>query len=147
MVSDFAERVVLEARDWIGTPYRHQCSTKGAGADCLGVLLGIWRHLYGQVPTFIPAYTPDWSEAGQAEVLLTAAQAHLVPADKTAARGDVILFRMHNGSVAKHLGILTDVAPQIQFVHAYSGHGVVESPLSQPWQRRTVARFRFPERT
>ncbi|MGB3409057.1 MAG: peptidase, partial [Jannaschia sp.] len=28
---------------------------------------------------------------------------------------------------------------------AYSGHGVVESPLSAPWRRRIVARFEFPE--
>ncbi len=32
------------------------------------------------------------------------------------------------------------------FIHAYSGHGVVESPLSAPWRRRIVACFAFPER-
>ncbi|EDZ47445.1 conserved hypothetical protein [Rhodobacterales bacterium Y4I] len=31
------------------------------------------------------------------------------------------------------------------FIHAYAGHGVVESPLSPPWQRRIVARFHFPK--
>ena len=30
------------------------------------------------------------------------------------------------------------------FIHAYTGHGVVESPLSAPWARRIVARFAFP---
>ena len=27
------QRAVLEARTWLGTPYRHQASLKGAGAD------------------------------------------------------------------------------------------------------------------
>ncbi|RMD92718.1 MAG: peptidase, partial [Alphaproteobacteria bacterium] len=33
-----------------------------------------------------------------------------------------------------------------RFIHSYSGHGVVENPLSEPWARRVVARFAFPER-
>ena len=35
--------VVAIARAWIGTPYEHQASCLGAGTDCLGLLLGIWR--------------------------------------------------------------------------------------------------------
>ncbi|MEQ9675505.1 MAG: peptidase, partial [Roseovarius indicus] len=34
---------------------------------------------------------------------------------------------------------------EASFIHAYSGHGVVESPLSAPWRRRIVARFAFPQ--
>ena len=59
--------------------------------------------------------------------------------------GDVILFRMRDGAVAKHLGICTRAGRDARFVHAYSGHGVVESALSLPWRRRIVARFAFPE--
>ena len=29
--------VIAAARAWIGTPYLHQCSTQGAGTDCLGL--------------------------------------------------------------------------------------------------------------
>ena len=59
--------------------------------------------------------------------------------------GDVLLFRMQTGAVAKHLGVQAETGPAPTFIHAYSGHGVVESPLSRPWQRRIVARFAFPE--
>ena len=52
---------------------------------------------------------------------------------------------MREGAVAKHLGIQARVGAQPSFIHAYTGHGVVESPLSAPWQRRIVARFAFPE--
>lgn len=57
---------------------------------------------------------------------------------------DVILFRMRAGAVAKHLGIVSRTGPHAAFIHAYERHGVIESPLSGPWQRRIVARFKFP---
>jgi hypothetical protein len=57
----------------------------------------------------------------------------------------VLLFRMQDGFVAKHLGIQTRIGPDAAFVHAYSRHAVVESPLSRPWARRVVGRFAFPE--
>ena len=42
--------IVASARGWIGTPYRHQCSQKGLGADCLGLLRGVWREVIGPEP-------------------------------------------------------------------------------------------------
>ena len=138
------ERVVRAARGWIGTPYRHQASTKGAGTDCLGLLRGVWRELYGAEPEDVPAYTPDWSEPQGEERLWRAALRHLEVQQGRAA-GDLLLFRMRAGGVAKHLGIAGRIGPEPTFIHAYTGHGVVESPLSRPWQRRIVARFAFPE--
>lgn len=136
--------VVAEARRWIGTPYVHQASCAGAGTDCLGLLRGVWRAVVGAEPEAIPAYTPDWGEAGGREVLLAAARRLMLPAPE-AGQGDVLLFRMRDGGIAKHLGIATGIGPRAAFVHAYTGQGVVESPLSGPWARRVVARFRFPE--
>ena len=37
--------------------------------------------------------------------------------------------------------------PHPRFIHAYTGHGVIESSLSAPWERRIAARFAFPEGT
>ena len=138
-------RVVFEARRWIGTPYVHQSTMKGAGTDCLGLLRGVWRELCGPEPEMVPAYTQDWAEPSGQEVLMAAAERWLRRKPlEAAAAGDVVLFRMREGSVAKHLGILTQTGPQASFVHAYSGHGVVESPLSAAWARRIAARFEFP---
>ncbi|NJS38767.1 MAG: peptidase [Rhodobacteraceae bacterium] len=141
-----AERVVHEARQWIGTPYLHQASVKGAGTDCLGLLRGVWRALFAEEPEIVPPYTEDWAEPSRREVLMEAANRWLVSkrlAD--AAPGDVLLFRMREGSIAKHLGIQSETGAVPRFVHAYTGHGVLESSLSQPWQRRIAARFAFPE--
>lgn len=140
-------RVVTEARRWIGTPYRHQASTLGAGCDCLGLLRGVWRGLNGGEPEAVPAYAADWSEVSREERLWAAARRHLAEVSRhVAAPGDVILFRMRSGSVAKHLGIQGEIGAMPTVIHAYSGQAVVESPLSRPWARRIVARFRFPSK-
>ncbi|MCA0202833.1 MAG: NlpC/P60 family protein [Proteobacteria bacterium] len=133
--------LVVEVRRWIGTPYVHQASVLGAGCDCLGLVRGLWRSLHGTEPEAPPPYGPDWAEAGGDEALWQGLARHLRPAPGAPAPGDVLLFRMRARSVAKHLGVLTEAGPNARFIHAYCGHGVVESPLSQPWARRIVARF------
>ena len=81
------------------------------------------------------------------ELLMQAALRNLIPVEPGggATPGEVLLFRMRDGAVAKHLGILAGVGEAASFVHAYDRHGVVESPLSAPWQARIAARFRWPE--
>lgn len=141
---DVAER----ARAWIGTPYRHQASARGSGADCLGLVRGVWREISGSEPEVPPEYSRDWGEAGRTEVLWTAAARHMVELQSREPRvGDVILFRMREGMVAKHLGILVSASDVPAFVHAYARHGVVESCLTRPWRRRIAAIFEFPERS
>lgn len=135
-------RVVAVARNWIGTPYRHQASVRGAGCDCLGLLRGVWREVIGAEPEVLPAYTAGWGETSGDEVLFAAAMRHLRPSSGTPQPGDVLLFRMRERSIAKHLGIVGD--PATAFIHAYSHHGVVESALSEPWRRRLAAVFEFP---
>lgn len=141
-----AEDVVTLARAWIGTPYQHQASIRGVACDCLGLIRGIWRERHGTEPETPPPYTPDWGEGGGHEVLMGAALRHLVRVDQDDAMraGDVLLFRMRAGAVAKHLGILADAGEAPRFIHAYNAHGVIDSPLTTPWQNRIAARFRFP---
>ncbi|MBF9044841.1 peptidase [Rhodobacterales bacterium HKCCE4037] len=136
--------VVSIARTWLGTPYIHQTSCKGAGCDCLGLILGVWREIHGTLPAPVPAYTNDWSEVSGEERLLKAARAHLVEKPVAdAAPGDVLIFRMRASAVAKHVAIQSAVEPIPRFIHAYSGCGVTESALTAPWSRRVVARFVF----
>ncbi|KAJ56586.1 peptidase [Actibacterium mucosum KCTC 23349] len=139
--------IAAAARGWVGTPYRHRAAARGAGADCLGLICGLWHEFYGTVPEILPPYSPDWSEASGQEFLWDGLARHLraKPLDD-AAPGDVILMRMREAGIAKHVGVQTETGPEGRFVHAYFGHGVVESALSLPWRRRIVARFEFPDR-
>ena len=140
--------VIDVARGWIGTPYVHQASVPGAGCDCLGLVRGVWREMFGAEPEPVPAYTRDWSEPQGDEALWRAALRHLrAKRLDQDAPGDLLLFRMRQGAVAKHLGLQAETGISPTFIHAYSGHGVVESALTPPWEWRIVARFAFPERT
>ena len=138
--------VVAAARGWLGTPYRHQASVKGEGADCLGLVRGVWRELVGEEPDAPPPYRPDWAEVGGEETLLHAARRRLVEVALERARpGDVLLFRMSAGCPVKHCAILSaDDGPEWKMIHAYWGRSVVESWVGPWWRRRLVAAFRWP---
>jgi len=133
-------RVINAARGWIGTPYRHQASTKGAGCDCLGLLRGIWREVYGFEPETIPDYTADWDLVRRDEVLLAAAHRHLLPLYQPET-GCVLLFRWRGNAPAKHLAIQTS---DRRIIHAYERAGVIESPLGSHWRSRIAGAFAFP---
>lgn len=139
--------VIDIARTWIGTPYLHQGAVRGAGCDCLGLVRGVWAEVTGEPLDDVGTYTADWSEPQGDERLWRAANAKLAPKDiNDPAAGDVMLFRMRHGSVAKHIGLQAEVGESPTFIHAYHGHGVLENAFSMPWQRRLVARFAFPRR-
>ena len=135
------EAVLREAATWRDTPYRHQASAKGAGCDCLGLVRGVWRALYGREPEAPPAYTPDWAEERGEETLLEAAERWLEP-EPDPQPGDVLVFRLKPGSPCKHVGIM---ASPDTVLHAYWGRAVVESWLHPFWSRRIAAAFRFPK--
>ena len=134
--------VLSEAREWIGTPYMHQASAKQAGCDCLGLVRGVWRALYGAEPEAVPAYTPDWAERAGAETLYAAARGNLREIEVSAARpGDVLLFRMHAQAPMKHVAI---VETEGRILHAYWGRAVVRSRYGGWWRTRCAAAFEFP---
>jgi|DEB0MinimDraft_6_1074348.scaffolds.fasta_scaffold67107_2 NlpC/P60 family putative phage cell wall peptidase len=141
------------ARDWIGTPYHHQESVKAAGTDCLGLIRGVWRELYGAEPEAPPPYTQTWGDYSKRETLLEAAYRNLElvamaenkrfvvrPRDKHWEPGAVLVFRRTPGAVAKHCAILSG---DESMVHAYSGVGVRETSVGI-WDKRVAGIFRFP---
>jgi NlpC/P60 family putative phage cell wall peptidase len=134
--------IVAEARQWIGTPYRHQASLKGIGCDCLGLIRGVWRVLYGPEPESTPAYAPDWAEATATEALAEAARRHMIEIDPAEfAAGDLLLFRWRAGFPAKHAAIVT---AHDLMVHAHDGAAVAEVAIAPWWRRRLAYAFRFP---
>lgn len=137
-----ADEVVRVARGWIGTPYHHQASVRGIGADCLGLVRGVWRELYGHEAETPPPYTRDWAEASGRETLLEAGGRHLRGIPPASAKaGDVLVFRLRAGAMAKHTAILAGPSTMI---HAMEGTRACEVPLSPWWRRRIAAAFSFP---
>ncbi|MES2906363.1 MAG: NlpC/P60 family protein [Pseudomonadota bacterium] len=143
MSAHFSGRVGALARGWIGTPYRHQASLKTVGADCLGLIRGVWRELYENEPQIVPAYTRDWAEVTVQDTLLEAAQQHLVPVERSEIQtGDVLLFRYRANLPCKHAAIAVS---EMRMIHAYDGAAVAETSIGPWWRRRIAAIFTFPE--
>lgn len=136
------ETIVQTARAWLGTPYVHQASVKGAGCDCLGLLRGVWRELHGEEPEAAPPYSPDWAEAKGEETLYLALSRHfreigtvsLVP-------GDIALFRMNPRGPAKHCGIVAEKEGRQTLIHARQNKRVSEEPLSPFWKKKVAYAF------
>jgi NlpC/P60 family putative phage cell wall peptidase len=136
--------IVAIARSWIGTPYVHQASVKGAGCDCLGLLRGVWRELRGGEPEDVPAYSPDWAEATGRETLYMALRRHCTEIATCAiAPGDIVLFRMSARGPAKHCGIVAGRDGALTLIHARQNRRVSEEALSPPWRAKMAYAFRL----
>lgn len=136
-----ADLVVEAARGWLGTPYRHRASTPGAGCDCLGLLRGVWRRLYGAEPAVVPAYRADMRADDKPEALRAAAEQYLTAETGPWSAGQVVLFRLGGRAEPRHCGIMVS---DTRFIHAQEHLGVVEANMTDAWARRVSGRYRFP---
>ncbi len=146
-------KVVELARGWIGTPYHHQGSLKGAGTDCLGLMRGLWRELYGAEPELPPPYTQTWGDYDKQETMLDAAERNLKkmvlaengrfiprPRELHWEPGALLFFRRLAGTASKHCAVLST---SDRIIHAYSGVGVRETSVGI-WDKHVAGIFRFP---
>jgi len=139
---DLRARLIAETRDWIGTPYLHRASCKGHGADCLGLVRGVWREVLGAEPQHLPPYAPDWAQASRTEQMLEAAGRHMSPvAPGDLTPGDVLLFRWRDHLPARHAAILVSAD---RMVHAHDGAAVAEVFFAPWWRRHLAGAFAFP---
>lgn len=137
--------VVAAARAWLGTPYHDQQSALGLGCDCLGLARGVWRAVVGPEPQAVPRYSRDWGEVGPRELLRDGALRWMVPRGRDEIEpGALLLFRMRDRAIAKHVGIVTEPG---RFIHAYEHLGVIEQPLTDAWRRRVAFVFAYPARS
>ena len=134
------EAVIALAQTWAGTPYRHQGAAKGVGCDCLGLIRGVWRELYGAEPQPLQPYAMDWAEVSAGDPLLDAARRHFRAATELEP-GTLMLFRWKADLPAKHCGIYLG---ENRFLHAYERHCVMASPLVPQWRRKIAGLFKFP---
>jgi len=144
------DAAVAEARLWLGTPYRHQGSLRGVGCDCLGLLRGVWRGLYGREPEMPPPYSATWAESAEpgSDPLVEAATRHLLPVweplpDYRPPPGDVLLFAFRAHLPARHCAIASGPGTM---VHAHDHAEVTEVALTPWWRRHLIGAFRFPPR-
>lgn len=129
------ERILAEARTWLGTPFLHGASLKGKGCDCVGFVVGVWRACGYELPD-IPPYTSDWPyQSG--DPLLLQAQRYLTLKEPTAwSAGDVLFFRWRPHEPVGHVALASSTSTMI---HAHEGACVTEVHMHPAWQRRLAA--------
>jgi NlpC/P60 family putative phage cell wall peptidase len=134
--------VVSEAREWIGTPFKHQHATKGQGCDCIGLVRGVYREVTGAEAETPPPYSTTWIDRTRGEPLLDALGRNLVRVE-TIEPGDIVVFRMVRNRPAKHCAVVSN---EDHVIHAYQSIGSVqETVLDEHWSSKIVGVFRFPD--
>jgi cell wall-associated NlpC family hydrolase len=108
------EKVIAEARSWIGTPYHNCADIKGVGVDCGMLLVRVFVDL-GLAEPFDPRpYTHDWhmhrDEERYLDLVLPRARRATTP-----RIGDVMLFRV--GRSYSHGGLISRLDP-LTIIHA-----------------------------
>jgi NlpC/P60 family putative phage cell wall peptidase len=135
--------VVREAREWIGTPFKHQGALKGVACDCIGLIkaIGMQHGLMDYDPNSDGGLVLRqlFDDAGQ--------QAHarslepLVYPIPVAEAEIADFYFMAWGREPQHVALITDHG----IIHSYSGVGkVVEHSLDDRWRQRIAAAYRFP---
>jgi hypothetical protein len=116
--------VVTEARRWIRTPYHHGADIRGAGVDCLMLLVRVYADL-GLIPRIDPRpYQADWMLHNNDELYLDGVLAHAREVESPKP-GDIALFRW--GRTLSHGGIVTvfEAPGRFRLIHAAARAGFV----------------------
>ncbi len=143
----FRERVVREARSWIGTRFHHQgrCKKTEAhkgGVDCIGLIVGVAQSVGFEVQD-----ETDYSRQPQGSRLSDAMYLYLNPIPLSEVKaGDVLLFTFEKDP--QHVGIVSELSGgELGLIHAYrEARGVVEHRLDDHWWKKATHAFAFPNK-
>ncbi len=118
--------VIAAARTYTGTPYRWGGTTR-AGMDCSGLLVTA----FDRCGMTLPRTSNEQSQAGRLVSLYDVAP------------GDLVFFAT-KGRRISHVGMVTEVRGKndVQFIHASSSLGVVESNLFSDYYRKNFVKAR-----
>lgn len=122
-------KIVKEAKSWLGTPYKYASCEKGKGTDCSGMVLKVYEETKGiKLPR---------NSKKQAEFCKKLKKNDVKP-------GDLVFFATgKDKNIISHVGIMID---DNQFIHASTKKGVILSEMSTPYYERTFIMFgRVPE--
>lgn len=115
------EDVVRAALSWEGTPFHDCCRVKGAGVDCVNLIIATYSEV-GLIADFNPEpYKPQWFQHRDEPRFLLGLEAHARRIEPSAALiGDVLMYAF--GRHAAHGAIVVD---ETTIVHAYKPVGRV----------------------
>ncbi len=149
-------QVVIEAREWAGTRWRHQGRLKGEACDCAGLIIGVGYRLgaLGADPKdpdnmrrFVGYnHTPNPGKMMSA-LNLFLSQIRL----EDVGIGDIVYLRFSGGQARinpQHLCIVTEggwiVGGKMIHALAFPARKVVEHGIDEQWHGRSTRAYRYP---
>lgn len=109
-------QIVAEAHTWLRTPYHHQAHVKGAGVDCVWLLIEVYRSVGIVAPEFDPGnYAGEWYFHQSEEIYLQGVIGHS-HAVETPQPGDVALYKF--GHCVSHGVIVVATQGELYGIHA-----------------------------
>lgn len=133
--------VVDTARQWIGTPYRHQGRTKGQYVDCIGLIMGVGADLGVTIEA-----PHNYSSSPSGIMLMERAREQFdeVTGRQTPIPGDIMVLWGWNRREPQHFAIAAAFGSRPTMIHAFSKRGqVVEHGVEPFWEKRLMALFTF----
>jgi len=130
-----------ELNGWLGTPFRHHCSVKNRGCDCIGFVTGVLINVdFLKADKFVlPDYSQDWHIHNNENLLIKGlrGQDYLQEIPSFPEFGDILVFKY--GKVSSHVGIYADGT----IYHAITNRTVIRTPFKDPnFQKRITNIFR-----
>ena len=122
------EKVVDEARRWIGTPYHSGARLKRVGVDCGQLLIGVYAdaEVIPQGDCEPGHYPFDWHLHRSDELYLSWVEKYCDITGDDPLPGDIAVFKF--GRCVSHAGIVL-AWPKI--IHSYVGLGVIVSSVHE----------------
>jgi NlpC/P60 family putative phage cell wall peptidase len=139
------QAIIDEARTWLGTPFHHQQAVKGAGADCVGLIMGASRAC-GMV--YDPAlWRPfrNYARVPNPRRMISGLELFFRRVDNSAAQLADVLYMQWREDLPTHLAFVSSFDGRPTMIHAFSDFGkVVEHGFTDPWPGRVHSTWRLP---
>jgi len=136
------QMIVEKAREYIGTPFHHQARKKNVSIDCIGLIVGVGKELYGEFHD-MTGYTREPTPGILFPELDKAFDQINLP---DIQKGDVLCFWMTDERRwAQHVGIVTDRKGKMGLIHTHAGakRGVKEIYLNRWYQQRILRAYSY----
>lgn len=155
-----SDKIMAEARSWLGTKFHHQGRLKKSkdnqgGCDCIGLIIGIASRLQLLSKLEGGLLLKDYDNISYPKMpdgqnLYYQLSLHLKEINIEQLQvGDILLFKFNENP--QHVALISNnttcnSGKALNIIHAYiKAKKVVEHRLDEIWQKRIISAFRFKE--
>jgi len=140
-MSGIRDRIILEAREWLGTKFQHQGRIKNVGCDCIGLISGVLQRLSLRINGVEISDIDDKNYNKFPDKNLLEKQLDsLFDSRKLegAKVGDIFLMKFFRNP--QHVGFISQIeGDKVYIIHSYiNAEGVVEQHLNENFAKKII---------